>query len=137
MTSDIKDYAFIGKALPRREAPQQVVGAAQYTADIVLPNMLHGKIPPSPHPHARILSIDTSKAQRLAGVKAVVTGRDTLGRGYGVVPGSIKDELALAVDKVRYVGDAVAAVAAVDEDTAEEAVALIDVEYEVLPAVFD
>jgi 4-hydroxybenzoyl-CoA reductase subunit alpha len=98
--------------------------------------MLSGKILRSPYAHARILHIDTSRAERLPGVKAVVTGKDTAGVRYGVFPHT-RDELALTLDKVRYVGDEVAAVAAVDEDTAQEALGLIRVEYELLPAVFD
>jgi 4-hydroxybenzoyl-CoA reductase subunit alpha len=101
--------------------------------------MLYGKILRSPHPHARILSIDTSKAEKLIGVKAVATGKDTPGRKLGVwrrFP-ELCDEEFLCREKVRYIGDPVAAVAAIDEDTAEEALDLIEVEYELLPPVFD
>ncbi|MDO8635074.1 MAG: molybdopterin-dependent oxidoreductase, partial [Dehalococcoidia bacterium] len=101
--------------------------------------MLIGKILRSPYSHARILSIDTSRAEKLPGVKAVITGKDTTGRKFGTIKAykAIWDELPLCIDKVRYIGDEVAAVAAVDEDTALEAIELIDVEYEELPAVFD
>ena len=111
----------------------KVTGSAQFTDDISLPGMLYGKILRSPHPHARILSLDTAKAQRLPGVLAVMTGND-LQTKFGILPSS-QDETALAVDKVRFVGDGVAAVAAVDEFTAQEALKLIDVQYELLPPV--
>ena len=127
-------YSVIGKSLPRVDSVPKVTGEAKYTGDLVLPRMLFGKILRSPHPHARILGIDTSRARRLAGVKAVITGRDTGRVEYGNV---LPDEHALAVDKVRFIGDAVAAVAAADEETAAEAIDLIKVEYEELPAVFD
>lgn len=131
------EYAIIGKSVPKVDAVPKVTGAAKYAGDIFLPRMLCGKILRSPHPHARILNINTSKAERLLGVKAVITGkRDTAEVRYGLFPGT-RDEYALATDKVRYVGDEVAAVAALDEDTAEEALELIAVEYEVLPAVYD
>jgi 4-hydroxybenzoyl-CoA reductase subunit alpha len=103
---------------------------------MVLPGMLFGKVLRSPYPHARILNIDTSRAEKLPGVKAVITGSDTSGIPYGSVPKGY-DEYPLAIGKVRYVGDAVAAVAAIDEDIAEEALELIDVEYEELPGVYD
>jgi 4-hydroxybenzoyl-CoA reductase subunit alpha len=98
--------------------------------------MLHAKILRSPHAHARILNIDTSRAERLPGVRAVITGRDIAGVKWGVFSYT-RDQAMLAVDKVRYLGEDVAAVAAVDEDTALEAMKLIEVEYEELPAVFD
>jgi 4-hydroxybenzoyl-CoA reductase subunit alpha len=101
--------------------------------------MLYGKILRSPYPHAKILSIDTSKAEKLIGVKGVVTGKDTLGKKQGIwrrFP-ELCDEEILCREKVRYIGDPVAAVAAIDEDTAEEALDLIEVEYEPLPAVYD
>ncbi len=117
----------------------KATGEAKYTDDMVLPGMLYGKILRSPYPHARILDIDTSRAERLPGVKAVVTGRDTAGIRHALVdtPGHPADEYVLAIDKVRYIGEEVAAVAATDEDIAEEALDLIQVEYEELPAVFD
>ena len=101
-----------------------------------MPGMLHGKLLRSPHPHARIVHIDTSRAAGLAGVRAIVTGSDFPGVRYGNLP-QTRDYLPLATDKVRYIGEEVAAVAAVDEDTAEEALELLRVEYEELPAVFD
>jgi 4-hydroxybenzoyl-CoA reductase subunit alpha len=132
-------YSVIGQKVHRVDGPEKVTGNARYTFDIVLPNMLYGKILRSPHPHARILNIDTSRAEKLIGVKTVVTGKDTLGKKMGIwrrFP-ELCDEEILCRSKVRYIGDPVAAVAAVDEDTAEEALDLIEVEYEPLPAVFD
>jgi CO/xanthine dehydrogenase Mo-binding subunit len=122
---------------PRRkiEGLDKSTGRALYTDDIQLPGMLHGKILRSPHPHARIVSIDTAEAEALEGVHAVVTGRD-MPTEYGIIPWT-PDEYPLALDRVRYVGDGVAAVAAVDEDTALAALELIRVEYEELPAWLD
>ncbi|HUL37387.1 MAG TPA: xanthine dehydrogenase family protein molybdopterin-binding subunit, partial [Thermodesulfobacteriota bacterium] len=111
-------------------------GEARYTGDLKLPRMLMGKLLSSPHPHARILNIDFGKALTLPGVKAVATGMDLHGQKYGPFR-SRRDETGLARDKVRYIGDPVAAVAATDEETAFEAIELIRVEYEELPAVFD
>lgn len=129
-------YSVIGKPTPRIDSYDKVTGRAQYTADLKLPGMLFGKILRSPYAHARIRNIDISRAVKLPGVKAVVTGKDILPRKYGAVPFAA-DQYGLCIDKVRYVGDEVAAVAAVDPDTAAEALDLIEVEYEVLPAVFD
>lgn len=129
------EYAVVGKSVPRRDAVDKVLGQALYTDDLVLPGMLYGKILRSPYAHARILDIDTGKAERLGGVMGVVTGKDTIGRKWGVFPNSRDMEL-LNREKVRYVGDAVAGVAAIDEGAAEEALELIKVEYEPLPAVF-
>jgi 4-hydroxybenzoyl-CoA reductase alpha subunit len=117
------------------EGLDKSTGRAIYTDDIALPGMLHGKILRSPHPHARIVSIDTAAAAALEGVHAVVTGRD-MPTPYGIIPWT-PDEYPLCVDRVRYVGDGVAAVAAVDEDTALRALDLIQVEYEELPAFLD
>lgn len=129
-------YSVVGKRLPRQDSVAKATGQGRYTNDLALPRMLHGKMLRSPHPHARILHVDTSRAERLPGVKAVVTGKDTAGVKYGVM-GATRDQYALPMEKVRYPGEEVAAVAAVDEDTAEEALGLIRVEYQVLPAVFD
>ena len=114
---------------------EKSTGRAVYTDDVTLPGMLHGKILRSPHPHARILSIDTSRAEALEGVHAVITGRD-MPIQYGIIPWT-QDEYPLCVDRVRYIGDGVAAVAAIDEDTAIEALSLIGVEYQELPAFLD
>src|SRR3990172_7678396 len=132
----MKDYSVIGKRLPGLDSPAKARGQAQYAADLSLPHMLYGKILHSPYAHARILSIDTSRAARLPGVRAVITGADTAGVTFGIVPRA-HDEYPLAIGKVRFAGDCVAAVAAIDEDTAQEALSLIDVEYELLPYVMD
>ncbi len=126
----------VGARMPMLDAAAKVKGAAQFTDDLILPGMLYGKILRSPLPHARILHIDTSKAERLPGVKGVMTGKDIPDRKYGIVP-KAKDEYALAREKVRFIGDEVAAVCAVEPEIAEEALEQIQVEYEELPAVFD
>ena len=126
----------VGVSIPRVDAHDKVTGRTVYTADISLPNMAHGKILGSPIAHGRIKRIDTSKAKALDGVLVVLTGADVTDTMYGVSPARY-DEYVLAKDTVRYVGDEVAAVAAVDERTAEKAVSLIEVEYEELPAVFN
>ncbi len=131
-----RELNVVGQRLPMHDAAAKAKGTAQFTDDLILPGMLHGKILRSPLAHARIINIDTSRAEKLPGVKGVVTGRDIPDRQYGIVP-MAKDEYALAKDKVRYIGDDVAAVCAVDPEIAEEAVELIKVEYEELPAVFD
>ena len=125
-----------GKRLPKKDAPDKATGRAIYTDDMVLPDMLYGKLLYSPHAHAKIISIDTSQAEALQGVKAVLTGKDVTDITWGTSPPRY-DENVLAKDKVRYVGDVVAAVAAVDEETCCKALELIKVEYEELPAVFD
>ncbi|MFH1115884.1 MAG: xanthine dehydrogenase family protein molybdopterin-binding subunit [Pseudomonadota bacterium] len=130
------DYAFVGKNMPRVDSRAKVTGQAMFTADLKLPRMLIGKILRSPHPHARILNIDASDALRIPGVKCVVSGKDTRGTKWGVF-GYTQDQEFLTTDKVRYVGDEVAAVAATSEDIAQEALDRIRVEYEVLDAVFD
>ncbi|MBW2582859.1 MAG: molybdopterin-dependent oxidoreductase [Deltaproteobacteria bacterium] len=131
-----KGLNIVGTRVPMLDAGLKVKGAAQFTDDLVLPGMLFGKILRSPLPHARILNIDTSRAEKLPGVRGVATGRDIPDRQYGIVP-MAKDEYALAKDKVRYIGDDVAAVCAIDPEIAEEALELIDVDYEELAAVFD
>ena len=115
------------------DAIEKVTGRALYGTDVKFAGMLYGKVLRSPFPHARILHVDTRCAERLPGVKAIATGKD-LRATYGTC---IQDQPYYCFDKVRYVGDPVAGVAAVDEDTAEEALGLIKVEYEELPAVFD
>ena len=124
----------IGVHTPLIDGIEKVTGRARYTADIAAPGALVGRILRSPHPHARIVSIDTRAAQALEGVHAVCTGDDTP-VPYGVLP-IAENEYPLARGKVRYRGDPVAAVAAVDEATAERALALIAVEYEVLPGYY-
>ena len=128
------DFNYVGKRVPSIEAPDKAQGAGRYVTDLNLPGMLWGKILRSPYPHARILNVDASKARKLRGVKAVVTGDDPRNVLHGPI---IADEYILAKDKVRFAGEEVAAVAAVDPDTAEEACELIGVEYEALPFVTD
>src|ERR1700747_3528780 len=131
----MSDFSIIGKPIPMVDAAAKTTGSGKYTDDLSLSGMLVGKILHSPHPHARIKRIDTSRAEKLNGVVAVVVGSDAP-NPYGILPVG-HDEHALAVNKVRYVGDNVACVAAIDETTAETALELIDVEYELLPAYFD
>ena len=126
--------AIIGASVSRIEGPEKVSGGTRFAADVILPGMLWGKILRSPHPHARIRSIDASAAWSVPGVKAVVTGQDNPGLYMGKV---LRDLPVLCWDRVRYIGDRVAAVAAETPEAAEEALLLIDVDYEVLPAVFD
>ncbi len=122
----------IGRPVERVDAVEKVTGRAAFAADVRIPRMLHGAVVRSPHANARVLSVDTSRAARLPGVHAVVTGADTARIKWGAFR---PDLYPLAVDRVRYVGDEVAAVAAVDPETARRAAELITVEYEVLPAV--
>ena len=129
------DFSIIGKSIAMVDAAGKTTGSGKYTDDLALPGMLCGKILHSPHPHARIKGIDTSRAEKLDGVVAVVTGKDAP-NPFGILPVG-HDEHALALDKVRYVGDNVACVAAVSEAIAEEALERIDVDYELLPAYFD
>lgn len=123
----------IGKSLPKIDSYAKVTGAARYADDIKLPRMAFGRILRSPHPHARILRIDTSRARAFPGVLDVITG-DDLPTRFGIMP-TTQDEYPFAIDRVRYVGDPVAAVCAVDQETADAALDLIDVEYEPLPTI--
>ncbi len=127
-------FDVVGRGVPRVDGEEKVTGRAEYVADINLPGMLRGAVLRSPYPHARIRRIDTNRARGLPGVRAVVTAEDTPKRAWGAF---VRDQPVLAMDKVRYAGEEVAAVAAVDLETAREAVELIDVEWEELPAVFD
>lgn len=129
-----KTASIIGARVWRVEGADKVSGRATFGADVHFPDTLWGKILRSPYPHARIKNIDTSRARKVAGVEAIVTGKDEPEHYQGK---SIRDIPVLCWDKVRYIGDKVAAVAAESRDAAEEAVNLIDVEYEELPAVFD
>lgn len=129
-----KNNSYIGVSQKFVNAKEKVTGKAQYLDDMQFPNLLHGKILRSPHAHARIISIDTSKAEALLGVKAVITAKDCPDNKFGL---EIPDVTMLAIDKVRYVGDEVAAVAAETIEIAEQAIKLIDVEYELLPVVDD
>ena len=129
------NFSIIGQRIAMVDAAGKTTGSGRYTDDLSLPGMLYGKILHSPHPHARIKTIDTSRAERLDGVVAVVTGKDAP-NPFGILPVG-HDEHALALDKVRYVGDNVACVAAISESIAEKALDLIDVDYELLPVYFD
>src|SRR5262249_32521438 len=140
-----------GQALPYLDAAERVTGSVPYTLNLELPGMLYVKLLRSPHAHARIVSLDARAAERLPGVACVLTGARLRGMPLSPTYGGVNqgktirevgkvrcaaDEW-LAIEEVRYAGDVVAAVAAVDEDTAAEALDLIEVEYEELPAVFD
>ena len=127
--------SIIGKSAGRVDTAAKATGEALFSADLTLPRMLVGKVLRSPHAHARILHVDTSRAERLPGVRAVVTGADSTGEKWGVFRYT-QDQAFLPADKVRFIGEEVAAVAAIDEETALEALDLIKVEYEELPAVF-
>jgi CO/xanthine dehydrogenase Mo-binding subunit len=124
----------VGKSHTQIDAVDKARGRTKFVSDLTLPNMLYGRVLRSPFAHARIRSIDTSRAERMPGVKAVVTYADTPGVQFGP---RTEDWTILAKDKVRFCGDEVAAVAAIDENTAEEALDLIRVEYEELPFVVD
>ena len=124
-------FSVIGQSLPKIDAWAKVTGETRFADDMVLPRMAHAKLLRSPHAHARIKRIDTSRARAVPGVYAVITGHDLPRVKFGILPVS-QDEEALCVEKVRMVGDAVAAVAAVDEETAERAARIIEVEYEPL-----
>ena len=124
----------VGASMPRLEAREKVVGSAVYADDMALPGMLHAAVLQSTSAHARIVSCDVARALAVPGVAGIVTGDDI---GYDRVGPFVQDETALAKGKVRYVGEPVAAVAAVDQETAVRAAQLIDVEYEELPAVLD
>jgi CO/xanthine dehydrogenase Mo-binding subunit len=126
------NYRYIGKVAKRRDANDIVTGATQYLDDLKFQNLLHGKVLRSPYAHAFIKNIDKSRAESLPGVEAVLTWKD-IPDYRGGTPRNVR----ILDKKVRYVGDAVALVAATTADIAEEAIGLIDVEYEVLPAVFD
>jgi CO/xanthine dehydrogenase Mo-binding subunit len=133
------DYAVIGKDVPRLDGVKKVSGRPIYTGDLELPGMLHGAILRSTYPHARVLSVDKSRAERVPGVVAVVSGAD-IANTPGIDPwfGPVyRDQAILAIDKVRFIGDPVAAVVADSREAAEDALELIDVEYEPLPAIFD
>jgi CO/xanthine dehydrogenase Mo-binding subunit len=126
-------YKVVGRPKGRVDGAEKVTGKAIYTVDIELPGMAHGKILRSPYAHAKLVRIDAGKAEKFPGVYGVITRDDQ--KRFGMFGAAYKDQTIVAVDKVRYVGDPVAAVVALDEVTAEEALGLIEVEYEELPAV--
>ena len=123
-------FRVIGRAQRKVDATDKVLGRTMFADDLALPRMLFAKLLRSPHPHAKILQIDTSQVQNMDGVKRVLTGKD-LPTPFGILPVS-EDEHALALDKVRFIGDPIAAVAAITEEIATAALELIDVEYEIL-----
>jgi 4-hydroxybenzoyl-CoA reductase alpha subunit len=131
--SQKEHLAVIGKSRRRVDGRAKVTGQTRFADDIVLPRMLHAKLLRSPHPHARIVSVDVSRAARHPGVHLVLTGKD-FPVTFGIMPVSL-DEYPLAPERVRYVGDPLAAVIAKDEQTAGEAIELIDVKYEILPTI--
>ena len=130
----MNEFSIIGKRTPKVDAFSKALGEAKFATDIYFQNMLHGKVLRSTHPHARILRIDTEKTKRLRGVKVVITAKDVPDVKYGAL---VMDMGIFAREKVRYIGEAVAAVAAVDEDIAEEAITLIKVDHDGRPASSD
>ncbi|MBM2831880.1 MAG: coxL [Dehalococcoidia bacterium] len=128
------ELSVVGKSIPRIDGREKVTGETRFSADLQLPGMLHGKLLRSSHPHARIVAIDTSRAEQLPGVKAVVTGRDAPPGKFGFYN---RGRDVFARETVRYIGEPLAAIAAESTDLAEEAAALIKIRFEELPAVFD
>ncbi|HEX9118617.1 MAG TPA: molybdopterin cofactor-binding domain-containing protein [Anaerolineae bacterium] len=139
MTADL--MSAVGKRVPRVDAAEKVTGVARYTSDIQLPGMLYGKLKRSPHAHARVVKVDTSRAAQLPGVKAVLTWDDVPHVPHAGQPqpraGSLAADQFVLADTARFRGDGVAAVAATSPEIAEEALDLIDVIYETLPSVFE
>jgi CO/xanthine dehydrogenase Mo-binding subunit len=129
-----EDLYSVGKSLPRIDSLFKIKGETKYTLDMELPGMLYAKIKRSNIAHGKILRIDTTKAEKLDGVRAVMTSADIPDRRYGY---GLNDEEIIPRDRVRYVGEPIAAVAAVSEEIAEEAIDLIEVQYEEYPAIFD
>jgi CO/xanthine dehydrogenase Mo-binding subunit len=126
----------VGKREPMLDAWEKATGRARYTDDLFLLGMLHGKILRNPIAHRKILHVDLSEVENVAGVKGAISRKDIPKKKYGIVP-MAKDEYVLAIDKVRYIGDEVAAVVATSWDAAEEAISKIRMDYEDLPPVFD
>jgi CO/xanthine dehydrogenase Mo-binding subunit len=139
MTTTTREYTWIGKDIKRREDPDLLTGRAEYTNDVKLPGMLYAAVLRSPYAHARIVSIDTRAAEKLPGVHAVLTGSEAT-EVIDPLPAFCAEpvvERAIAVDKVRYVGEAVVAVAAESRYIAEDALELVQIEWEPLPPVID
>ena len=132
-----KELKVVGTRHPKYDGAERVSGQATYASDIYLPRMLYGKVMRSPHPHAKVVSIDAEKARALPGVKAVLTPKDIADFSWNKNPGRSHYDMPILSDIARYTGDDIAVVAAVDEDRAEEALDLIKVEYQTLPLVFD
>lgn len=141
-TDRAQETEVVGKGIPQIYGIEKATGAAKFTVNVELPGMLHAKFLRSPHAHARIVRIDTSRAEKLPGVKGILTFNDIPKVKYNPNTrfnffGELPNDMFILSDKARYVGDRIAVVAATCEEVAEEAVSLIDVEYETLPAVFD
>src|SRR5438552_10654526 len=128
-----RPFDVIGTTVPKRDGAEKVTGRTRYLHDLALPRLAHGKILRSPHPHARLVRIDTRRAAALPGVLAVLTAADVEQDRFGFA----RDQTALKAGKVRCIRDEIAAVAAETPAIPEEALELIDVEYEELPAVFE
>src|SRR5712691_7809360 len=125
-------FDVIGKTVPKKDGAEKVTGRTRYLHDLVLPRLAHGKIVRARHPHARLVRIDTRRAAALPGVLAVLTAADVEQERFGFA----RDQTALKAGKVRCVRDEIAAVAAETAAIAEEAIGLVEVDYEELPAVF-
>lgn len=132
-----KELMIVGKRHPKMDGWERISGNAIYASDIYLPGMLYGKILRSPHPHAKVLNIDATKARALAGVKAVLTPKDIEGFSWNRCPGRGHHDMPILTETARYTGDDIAVVAAVDEDRAQDALDLIKVDYQPLPFVLD
>ena len=131
----MNSYDVVGKSVVRNDGADKISGRAQYSIDLIAPNYLWCVFVRSPYPHAKIKSIDYADALLLDGVEAVLTGEDVQGlRGGNII---VDEPLLSSWDRVRFIGDKIAAVAAVDKDTAVRASNMINIEYEQLPAVFD
>src|SRR5437870_3297012 len=128
-----KKLSVIGKPLRKIDAMAKCAGETIFADDLNLPRTIYAKLLRSPHPHARVLSVNAARALELDGVFAVITGED-LPEKFGIMP-STQDEEALAIDKVRYAGDPMAAVAAINESVADRALSLIEVVYDVLKTI--
>ena len=137
MNSEKRDFSVIGTSVRRVDGADKVTGKARYAGDLIIPGMIEGKFLRSPYAHARILSIDTREVEALPGVIAVITSKDFSDVSPYMGRGKNRDHPIIAVDRVIFAGQPVAAVAAVDRATAEEALARIAVEYQELPALID
>ena len=135
LANPTEDLRWVGRSVPRKEGASKTTGETKFFSDMILPNMLWAKVARSKHPHALIRRIDVSKAESLPGVVAVLTHKDVTGlNGFGIV---IPDQPVLCYDKVRFLGDAIAVIAAENEEIAEKAAQLVQVDYEPLPVVTD
>ena len=137
MTTQRQDFSIIGSSVRRVDGVEKVTGKAKYVADLIIPGMSEGKFLRSPYAHARIRSIDTTEAEAMPGVFAVVTSKDFTDISPYMGRGKSKDHPIIALDRAIFAGQPVAAVAALDRATAEEALSKINVDYEELPAVID